>query len=119
MKDYDIIFLYHLGKANVVADALSRLSMGSVAHVEDSKKKLAQEVHQLARLGILLVDTEEGDIWVQSSSESSLVSEVKEKQDRDPSLVKLKDLVQDKKVEVFSHSGDSVLRCQAVSVFQV
>ncbi|KAF3684087.1 hypothetical protein FXO37_01512 [Capsicum annuum] len=33
------------GKANVVADALSRLSMGSVTHVEDDKKKLVQEVH--------------------------------------------------------------------------
>ena len=93
---------YHLGKANIVADALSRLSMGSVAHVEDSKKKLALEVHQLSRIGIHLVDTEEGDIWVQSSSKSSLVSEVKEKQDRDPSLVKLKESIKYQKVEVFS-----------------
>ncbi|KAF3661550.1 hypothetical protein FXO37_12888 [Capsicum annuum] len=52
-----------------------RLYMGSVAHMDDSKKKLAQEVHQLSRLGIHLVDTDEGDIWVQSSSKSSLVSE--------------------------------------------
>ena len=73
MKDYDMSVLYHPSKANVVADALSRLSMGSVAHVEDSKKKLAQEIHYLARLGVRLVDAEEGDLWVQSSSESSLV----------------------------------------------
>ena len=33
--------LYHPRKINIVADALSRLSMGSVAHVEDGKKKLA------------------------------------------------------------------------------
>ena len=90
MKDYHMSVLYHPSKANVVANALSRLSMGSVAHFEDSKRKLAQEVHQLARLGVRLVDTEDGHIWVQSSLESSLVSEVKEKQDRDPSLVKLK-----------------------------
>ena len=31
---------YHLGKANVVADSLSRLSMGSIAHVEDERKEL-------------------------------------------------------------------------------
>ncbi|PHU12074.1 hypothetical protein BC332_19004 [Capsicum chinense] len=67
--------LYHPGKANIVADTLSRLSMGSVCHVKDSKKKLDQEVHQLARLGVFLVDTDKGDIWVQSSSESSLVFE--------------------------------------------
>ncbi|KAF3685344.1 hypothetical protein FXO37_00715 [Capsicum annuum] len=45
--------------ANVVADALIRLSMGSVSYVEDSRKKLAQEVHQLSRLSIRLVDIEE------------------------------------------------------------
>lgn len=71
--------LYHPGKTNVVADALSRLSMGSVAHVEYGKKKLAQEVHHLAQLGVRLVDSSEGSVWVQSSSESSQVSEVKEK----------------------------------------
>ncbi len=77
MKNYDMCVLYHLGKDNIVANALSRLSMDSVSHIEDSKKKLAQEVHQLARLGIRLVDIEEGDIWVQSSLESFLFSEVK------------------------------------------
>jgi len=32
--------LYHPDKANVVPDALSRLSMGSVAHIDDEKKEL-------------------------------------------------------------------------------
>ena len=71
--------LYHPGKSNIVADALSRLSMGSDAQVENGKKKLVQEVHQLARLGVCLVDSAEGSVWVQSISESSLASEVKEK----------------------------------------
>ncbi|WMV41073.1 hypothetical protein MTR67_034458 [Solanum verrucosum] len=43
--------LYHSGKANVVAYALSRLSMGSVAHVEEERKELAKDVYRLARLG--------------------------------------------------------------------
>ena len=94
VKDYDISMLYHLTNDNIVEDTLRRLSMGSVSHVEDNKKKLAQEVHQLARLGICLVDTEESDIWVQSSSKSSLVFEVKEKKSRDLSFVKLKESVQ-------------------------
>ena len=34
-KDYDMSVHYHLGKANVVKESLSRLSMGSVAHVEE------------------------------------------------------------------------------------
>ena len=38
LKDYDMSILYHPGKANVVADALSRLSMGSTTHFEEDKK---------------------------------------------------------------------------------
>ena len=68
MKDYDMSVLYHPGKANVVADALSRLSMSSVSYIEDSKKKLAQEIHQLAILGVRLVDSSEGGVCVQDSS---------------------------------------------------
>ena len=94
MKDYDMSVIYHPCKANVVAYALSQLSMGSISHIEDSKKKMAQEIHQLARLGVLLVDSSESGVCVHSSLKSSLVSEVKEKQDRDPSLVKLKESVQ-------------------------
>ena len=32
-KDKDISVLYHTGKANVVADALCHMIMGSVSHV--------------------------------------------------------------------------------------
>lgn len=38
LKDYDMSVLYHPSKANVVADTLSSLSIGSVSHVEDDKK---------------------------------------------------------------------------------
>ena len=33
IKDYDLIIDYHLRKANVVADALSRKSSGTLAHI--------------------------------------------------------------------------------------
>ena len=48
-KDYDMSVLYHPGKENVIADALIRMTMGSVAHVPDDKKELVKEVHRLAR----------------------------------------------------------------------
>ena len=38
LKDYNMNVNYHQGKANVGADALSRMSMGSTSHVEDEKK---------------------------------------------------------------------------------
>ena len=43
---------YHLGKDNVLANTLSRLSIGSVSYIDDEKKELVKEVHQLARLGV-------------------------------------------------------------------
>ncbi|WMV33403.1 hypothetical protein MTR67_026788, partial [Solanum verrucosum] len=52
LKDYDMIVLYHPGKANVVVDALSRLSMSSVTHIEEENKELDRDVHRLARLGV-------------------------------------------------------------------
>ncbi|KAH0765186.1 hypothetical protein KY285_001057 [Solanum tuberosum] len=48
LKDYDMSFLYHPGKTNVVADALSRLSMGSVAHIEEDKKIFVRDVHRFS-----------------------------------------------------------------------
>ncbi|XP_070057013.1 uncharacterized mitochondrial protein AtMg00860-like [Nicotiana tomentosiformis] len=54
LKDYDIDLLYHPGKANVVADALSRKSMGSLAHLEAYQRPLAKEVYQLASLRVRL-----------------------------------------------------------------
>ena len=39
LKDYDMSVHDHFGKVNVLANALSRLSMGSVAHVEEERKR--------------------------------------------------------------------------------
>ncbi|WMV32696.1 hypothetical protein MTR67_026081 [Solanum verrucosum] len=54
VKDYDMNVLYHPSKASVVADALSRLSIGTVAHVEEERKELAKDVYRLGRLGVCL-----------------------------------------------------------------
>ena len=57
---------YHPGKANVVADALSRLSMGSVAHVEEKRKELVKDVHRLDLLGVVLMNISESGVTVQN-----------------------------------------------------
>ena len=54
LKDYDASVLYHPGKANVVADALSCMTMGSVFLLDEDKKDLARKVHRLASLGVML-----------------------------------------------------------------
>lgn len=38
LKDYDMNMLYHLDKANIVANTLIRVSMGSIAHVDEGGK---------------------------------------------------------------------------------
>ena len=50
LKDYDITILYHPGIAIVVAEALTRKtgSMGSLAHLQVSRRPLAREVQTLA-----------------------------------------------------------------------
>ena len=76
LKDYDMSVHYHPRKANVVADALSRLSKGSVAHVEEKRKKLAKDVHKLAHLGVCLMSISDSGVTVQNEAESSFVVEV-------------------------------------------
>ena len=79
--------LYHTNKANVVADALSHMTMGSVSHLDEAKKDLAREVHKLARLGMMLESSPCGGAIVHHNSESSLVVEVKSKQHLDQPLM--------------------------------
>ena len=39
--------LYHPDKANVVADDLIRMTMGSVSHLEEGKKDIVKDDHRL------------------------------------------------------------------------
>ena len=59
---------YHPGKANVMVDALSRVSMGSVEHVDKENKELAKDVPHLAHLGVLLTDTSGSGVIVHNGS---------------------------------------------------
>ena len=79
LKYYDMSVLYHPEKANVVADALSRMTMGSVSHIEEAKKDLVRDFHRLSRLGVRLEDSSDGGFMVHNNSKSSLVVEVKSK----------------------------------------
>ena len=47
LKDYDFSILYHTGKANVVADALSRKSPGSLVHISTERRPIIKELHEL------------------------------------------------------------------------
>ena len=103
---------YHSGKANIVEDSLSILSMSSVAHVEEERKELVKDVHRLDRLGVCLMSISYSGVTVFNGAESCLVLEFKEKQDSDSILLELKGAVHNQRAEVFSHGGDGVIRNQ-------
>ncbi|KAH0683010.1 hypothetical protein KY289_020762 [Solanum tuberosum] len=67
---------------------------------------------QLSRLRVRLMDSIEGAIVMMNGAESSLLSEVKEKQDQDLILLELKANVHKQKVMSFEQGGDGVLRYQ-------
>ena len=57
LKDNDKIVHYHSCKGNIIADALSRLSIGSSNHTDDGKKEFVKDVHKLAKAGVRLMDS--------------------------------------------------------------
>ena len=61
-----------------------------------------KDVHRLARLGVRLISISDNGVTVQNGAESSLVVDVKEKQDSDPILLELKGAVHNQRVEIFS-----------------
>ena len=95
LKDYDVTILYHPGKANVVADALSRKegSMGSLAHLQVSRRPLAREVQTLANDFMRLEVNENGGFFASVEARSSFLDKIKGKQFDDEKLSKIQDKV--------------------------
>ena len=52
LKDYDCSILHYPGKANVVADALSRKSTGSLAHISLERRPIIKELHKIIDQGL-------------------------------------------------------------------
>ena len=54
LKVYDCSILYHPGKANVVAYALSRKSTGSLTHITTERTLIVKELHESIDQGLQL-----------------------------------------------------------------
>ena len=95
LKDYDITIFYHPGKANVVADALSRKagSMGSLPHLQASRCPLAREVQILANDLMILEVNEEGGFLACVEARPSFLDKIKGKQFHDEKLIQIRDKV--------------------------
>uniref|UniRef100_A0A1U7XQ22 Uncharacterized protein LOC104236387 n=1 Tax=Nicotiana sylvestris TaxID=4096 RepID=A0A1U7XQ22_NICSY len=110
LKDYDVDILYHLGKANVVADVLSRKSMGSLIDMQLERKEMVREIYQLTSLGVRLANFADSGVSVREVAESSIIEEVKRHQYEDLVLAQYRDTTLQKEKTPFKVTTDGVLR---------
>lgn len=110
LKNYSMSIIHHPCKANILVDAISRLSMRATAHVKEENKELDKDIHILTHLGDGLMYSIEGGIMVTNESKSSLVSKVKENEDQNPILPEMKANVHNERILAFEQRGDSVLK---------
>ena len=86
IKDYDLQILYHSGKVNTVADALSRKSIGNLACLLTGQKELLCD---LKKSEIEIVLREQGGTIAAISAQPALIEKIKEKQQSDDYLKKI------------------------------
>ena len=90
LKDYDFTLHYHPGKANVVADALSRKSRGALASVASREWRMLETVGQF---GLEYREQAQGTLGSLVAT-PSLLSIVIESQGQDAEIVSIRDRVQ-------------------------
>ena len=86
-KDYECTIEYHPGKANVVADALSRKSTTSISHL---KAVYLPRLVELRSLGVRLEFTDNGALLATFHVRPILIDKIRELQTQDPTVIKLK-----------------------------
>ena len=109
LKDYDCSILYHPDKANVVADALSRKSAGSLAHISTERRPIIKELHDLIDQGLQWKVTKKCLI-AQFRVRLLYLDRVKAAQRRDPQLQKIMYEVQQGQSRDFVVDREGTLR---------
>ena len=109
VKDYDCAINYHPGKANVVADALSRKSSSSISMMKMVQRPLLDE---LMKLEIEIVPMGTVERLSAMSLQPALLERIKQNQLSDQYLNRVKDEVESKKSKEFEVSTDGVITFQ-------
>ena len=103
MKDYDCTIEYHSGKANVVADALSRKPSSSLAQL---KAEYLTMLVELRSMGVILETAESGTLVAAFHVRPVLVDRVRDLQPQDPYLMKLRSKIDAGQHSNFTLRGD-------------
>ena len=107
IKDYDLIIDYHLGKANVLADALSRKSSATLAHIRTTYIPLLLD---MKALGLNLDYDGYGALLASFVVRPLLIDQIRGKQMQDEKLAKEVNKIMKGEVEEnFSISQDGML----------
>lgn len=101
--------LYHPRKVNV-SNALSQRSMGILSYLGVENNELVREIHHLSKLGVRLLEAEDSGVKVQGTVVSSLIVEVKSRQQENPNIDNLIAKAQDRYSLAFYIARDGVLR---------
>ncbi|WVZ52559.1 LOW QUALITY PROTEIN: hypothetical protein U9M48_003607 [Paspalum notatum var. saurae] len=104
IKDYDLEIHYHPGKANVVADALSRKSQISLLWARELPDELAVEFDRLS-LGFL--NNTEGTVSMEF--EPTLEQEIRKGQINDEKIKEIKELIKLDKAPGFRVDADGIV----------
>ena len=107
LKDYDCIIQYHPGKENVVADALSRKSVGSLAAIRCCQRQLLEDLKSL-QVHIRFLDS--GALVANFRVQPDLVVRIKTLQKNDMQLVQLMEEVKRGSKLDFALLDDGILR---------
>ena len=102
VKGYDCEILYHLGKANHVADALSRKSTTTIMSIHTMPEMLQRDIQKLE---LEIINGKFSILTLQPT----ILDGIKGSQELDLVLLKLKEQVQEGKNVEFSVSSDGVL----------
>ena len=104
IKDYDVGIHYHPGKANVVADALSRKAHCNALSLKELQPTLVEEFQRL-NLGLV-----EHGFLATLVVQPTLVDRVKAAQQSDPAVNKIKENVKNGTAKCFSEDEHVVVR---------
>nr|XP_018622552.1 uncharacterized protein LOC108943207 [Nicotiana tomentosiformis] len=97
-------------RANVVADTLSRKSMGSLAHIVPAMRPLVEDIHRLEGTGVIFSIGNSEALLACVQAKSSLVERIKATQSEDEQLCKIKDEALAGKNKDMNVENDGVLR---------